>query len=107
MWLRPAIAGIVGARCGPLFEPRRGLHFIPRASGFDCGEVFTAGQVSSTPRPFFGRWIPVWQADVRLRRIVDQSGCSLATANGQSHGFALPSVSRMRSLIALVVQIIK
>ena len=91
MWLSPAIAGIVGARCGPLFEPRRGLHFIPRASGIDCCEMFTAGRVSSTPRPFIGRWTLVWQAGVCLRQMVDHRGCSQEVANGQSHGFTFPS----------------
>ena len=107
MWLSPAIAGIVGARCGPLFEPRRGLHFIPRASGIDCCEMFTAGRVSSTPRPFIGRWTLVWQAGVCLRQIVDHRGCSQEVANGQSHGLALPSASIMRLRSYFWVQIIK
>ena len=107
MWLSPAIAGIVGARRGPLFEPRRGLHFIPRASGIDCCEMFTAGRVSSTPRPFIGRWTLVWQAGVCLRQIVDHRGCSQAVANGQSHGFTFPSASQTRWLSCLQVLIIK
>ena len=66
--------------------------------------------MSSTPRPFFGRWALVWQAGVRLRQIVDHRGCSSAVAkmaNGQSHGFTLPSASRMRLRSYLWVQIIK
>ena len=106
MWRSPAIAGIVGARSGPLFEPRRGLHFIPRVSGFDCCEVFTAGRVSSTPRPFFGRWTPVWQAGVRLRQIVDHR-LFAKVANGRSHGLTIPSASLMRLRSYYWVQIIK